>query len=362
MEATGARKSMSTGPPQPASLKKLKSDLKDALKHSGVLDTVKAQIRKEFISSLATSGKIGQVLQSVDDAGNVVKLGSVRRVDLKTRLALSATYHLLRKRGMVHSLSVFAAESGLDSKTALLTETDIVSSLNVNGSSPLHKAIVQAAKISGAESSSGAGKENASTVAPSVIELMFEHCFSMAQKGGRDSSVQTDTKVLGGETPREALDSTLRDLRSTLARRLDAERLNPSRGVEERMHAYQRECDERVRREVEIQMEVFRDSEIGRIRLQESQRARTELQSLRNEMEAEYNRRAQSNSAREAEAARANAERERKAQLAGYESRQQLQRELDEMRAREQVSLSLLLSPLSLCLSLSLSISKKQTF
>jgi oral-facial-digital syndrome 1 protein len=120
------------------------------------------------------------------------------------------------------------------------------------------------------------------------------------------------------------------------------------------MHAYQRECDERVRREVEIQMEVFRDSEIGRIRLQESQRARTELQSLRNEMEAEYNRRAQSNSAREAEAARANAERERKAQLAGYESRQQLQRELDEMRAREQVSLSLLLSPLSLSLNLSL--------
>ena len=98
--STQARKSASTGPPQAPSQKKLKNDLKSALKESGVLDQVKARIRSEFISSLSSSGKIGgHVLQSLDQSGNMVRLGGVRRVELKSRLALSAAYHLMRKRG-----------------------------------------------------------------------------------------------------------------------------------------------------------------------------------------------------------------------------------------------------------------------
>lgn len=328
--SSSSRKSASTGPMQPPSLKKLKSDLKDALKQSGVLDTVKAQIRKEFISSLSNSGKIGAILQSVDDAGNTVKLGGVRHVDLKSRLALSAAYHLMRKRGMVHSLSVFAAESGLDSKASLLSESDIVSSLNVNGSSPLYKAILQASKAA----TEMPDKENNAPEKASVIELMFEHCFSMIQKGGRDSAVQTDLQSIG-DSPREALDAAVRDLRTSYATRLDAERSVPVKGIEERLLAYQRDCDGRMARELDIQMSAFRESEVGRIRQEESQRARIELHSLRNELEGEYLRRSQAYNERETENARQSAERERKLQLAAYEARQKMQRELDDMRSRE---------------------------
>ena len=88
-------------------LKQLKINLKDALRKSGVLNSVKAQIRREFIVGL--SDKLPS--KTVAPANGL---------DLRERLSLSILYHFLQQRGMTHSLSVFAAECGLDSKLAWL--------------------------------------------------------------------------------------------------------------------------------------------------------------------------------------------------------------------------------------------------
>ena len=95
------------------SLKQLKSHLKDALKKSGVVDNVKAQIRKEFIANLATENG---------------SMKSQKNFSLRDRAIFSVIYHSLRKKGFAHTLSVFAAECGFDRSPAL-TEPDIVQAL-----------------------------------------------------------------------------------------------------------------------------------------------------------------------------------------------------------------------------------------
>lgn len=331
------------GAAQSASLKKLKTDLKDALKASGVLHSVKAQIRREFISSLSESGKAGKVMQQ-SGAGEP-SLRGPRRFDFKARLALSASYHLLRRHGLVHSLSVFAAESGLDDSSALLTERDIVAALNASGSSPLHRAVSDAMSK---ETRGRADKENrtpssalvrpssepAAATGDSVLELLFEHCFSLSQHGGRDSSTQTDSPT-HAESPRDALDHTVKALRAAHLARLEEEKHAPSRDATHRLLAYQRECDVRAARDVELQMDAYRSSTIAAIRLEEAQKARLELQALRNEMDAEHVKRSQQQAWRDAEAQRVAGVKEQQQQMAAFEARQKMQREMDEMRSRE---------------------------
>ena len=107
-------------------LKQLKVNLKDALKKSGVLNSVKAQIRKEFITSLSDhhSGQSARRKQAPD---------------LRERLSLSVVYHFLQHRNYNHALSVFAAECGLDSKNAWLSEMDIIKSLQFGSKSEVYR-------------------------------------------------------------------------------------------------------------------------------------------------------------------------------------------------------------------------------
>ena len=101
------------------SLQELRSNLKATIRKSGVLDTVKAQIRREFITGL--SKQIGKPT-----------LLSREHVDLRERIILSSVYHLFKNRNLSHSLSVYAAESGIDAKSFLLSEIDIVQALNLD--------------------------------------------------------------------------------------------------------------------------------------------------------------------------------------------------------------------------------------
>lgn len=77
---------------------------------------------------------------------------------------------------------------------------------------------------------------------------------------------------------------------------------------------------------------------MSRVRLEERSQARKELDNLRKELEDEYERRINSFKSREEETNRANMERERQIQLAQYETRQKLLREMDELRLREQAA------------------------
>ena len=88
-------------PHQHVTLKELKSNLKENLKKSGVLNTVKAHIRKEFISNMYPGGR-----KSLQPSSNITPLFE--------RALFSSIYHCFKARGMMNTLSVFIAESGIN--------------------------------------------------------------------------------------------------------------------------------------------------------------------------------------------------------------------------------------------------------
>ncbi len=304
------------------SVKDLKKGLRAALSDSGVLSSIKSQLRREFIANMK---------QKANGAPSVYEQAA-SKMDLSSRITLSAVHHMLKQRGLQHSLAVFAAESGLEaSKTALLSEIDIVRAMNIPKESPVFAAASALARSSGNNSNKENGGDMSSN---NVLDLLMEHVFRKAgvEKSSRDCSIQTEAVA---SNPRQALDDALHDLREDFLQRSKTNREAPSKGIEEQMLAYQKECDERSRKDVELQMGIFRDHEVHRIRLEESGKARLALQSLKNDLENQYAQKYRVQESREAELLRSNADTDRRHQQQLYETRQKMQREVDEMRVRE---------------------------
>ena len=130
-----------------------------------MLSNVKAQIRKEFINSMLEKSKVSKL----------GKTDKEKRVDLQSRIALSSAYHLLKKRGYKHSLSVFAAEAGLEGKNGILSEIDIVRGLNIAEDSEIFTEIAS-------EFGRDNNKENAPATATrkSVFDLVVENLYRMS--------------------------------------------------------------------------------------------------------------------------------------------------------------------------------------
>jgi hypothetical protein len=101
------------------------------------------------------------------------------------------------------------------------------------------------------------------------------------------------------------------------------------------MIVFERECEVRVRREYDSQFNQLREIELSKVRLEEAQNARMLLDSLRKELELDYQRRLASHITREEISSKNAMDRERNMQQTQYEFRQRMQKEVDELRTRE---------------------------
>ena len=290
-------------------LKQLKINLKDALRKSGVLNSVKAQIRREFIAGL--SDKLPSRLNSQENG-----------LDLRERLSLSVIYHFLQQRNFNHALSVFAAECGLDAKSAWLSELDIVRSLQFGTQTETFK------QISEKENKGISSRKN------SVFDILLNHLSSDTGREVTEISIQTENSAhIRG--PRESLENQMQSLKTSFITRREAEKAAPSKSIEERMILFQRECEERYRRDSDSYVNYMRETEISKVRLEEAQKARIECDIIRKDLEKDYQRRLQEHSERESISIRALSDKERQMQQSQYEARQQMQREIDDLRSRE---------------------------
>lgn len=174
---------------------------------------MKANIRKEFINTLSSHKK-------PNDHKNV-------DTTLQTRIIMSLIYQHFKSIGMTHSLSVFVAECGYETQ-GFLSEEDLIDVLKITNSS-----------------------SNVRKIHPQTpLELLVE-VHAKTNKHQIDASMQTD---LSGPGIREVLDNQIKELHLNFLTRRETERLLPNKTIEERMISYQRECEERVRREYEAQV------------------------------------------------------------------------------------------------------------
>ncbi|GMH57858.1 hypothetical protein TL16_g02484 [Triparma laevis f. inornata] len=112
-------------------------------------------------------------------------------------------------------------------------------------------------------------------------------------------------------------------------------RTNPEKGVEEKMIAFQKECEGRLASQMQNDLNRFRAHDLDMMRLEEQAKYRNEVSALRLEMKAEYDLRVQKKE--EAEVRKLNNVRMQAQALeqAQYSARQEVSRELDLVRRRE---------------------------
>ena len=317
------------------SVKDLKKSLRVALADSGVLSDIKSQLRREFIANM----------KGMANGAPSVYEQSKRTLDLSTRITFSTVYHMLKSRGLQHSLAVFSAETGLEaSKLSLLSEPDIVHAMNIDPASPVYQQIEETAASTSLKQAENKGvyseKENRGANATgalrssNLLDLLFEQTFRRSKKNMQDSVCQTDSDAFK-HTARQALDNALQEIQENFKLITKEEKNHPDKNITERMLSYQRDCDDRLKRDLAIQMNLFRDHESTRIRLEEGEKARQTFMAQKIEYETNFHRRNSARETREAELLRDGAERDRLHQMQIYETRQKMQREVDEMRQRE---------------------------
>lgn len=297
------------------SVKQLKANLKATLQKSGVLGSVKAQIRQEFINSLSArernaSGKLGDLT-------------------ISDRILFSTVFELLNNRGLMNSVSVFLAETGLDPKHSLLSTGEVGQLIKLNEISSVLQKLQNGRSLNQLDSSlvDPAMVESRKL---SVLDLLVRFC-TTSRETHKDVGTQMEG---GGQSAREALEESLQELRSSFrASQTDAPAAATT--IQERMIAYQRDCERRLQSEVAAQVAHMRETELTRVRLEEAAKARTEMDALRKRLELDYARRLQAAVDSEAALSQRMADQEHSAQRGLYAARQQMQREIDELRARE---------------------------
>lgn len=104
------------------------------------------------------------------------------------------------------------------------------------------------------------------------------------------------------------------------------------------MITFERECEERFRRDLDAQIMFIREEEIKKLRLEEKSLARTEMDVVRRELEKEYSQRLALYAQREEELSRSALEREKASERSLYEGRQQMLREMEDVRLKEQAA------------------------
>ena len=269
-------------------LKDLKGNLKQALKQSGALDSIRARMRKDFISSMQGE----EYLHHGNGSGG--KMAAVN-FSLNDKVLYSIIYHTLRARNLINSLSVFSVEVGFDTQTqAKLTENDILQILNMGGSqTALYNSIIKN------KNGSGVGTTNSELYNNTILYAIVSECIKRGHTAVSSASVQTDelaneedvtstttttaaaaarrstgggggggyansssslsstaTTITGNDQfygMKESLDEQLRDIRASFMHRREAERDIPNRTIEDRMYqlsyAIRTECENQFKAE-----------------------------------------------------------------------------------------------------------------
>ena len=312
------------------SLQELRANLKATIRKSGVLDTVKAQIRREFITGL--SKQIGKPT-----------LTSKEHVDLRERVVLSSVYHLLKNRNLPHSLSVYAAESGIDAKSFLLSEVDIVQALNLDNINIFNDTFIKNQSSSSSSSSSSILQSkkainNNENITKSVVDVIIDYCCSYSKTNNtiESSSLQGTDKVNDGVGPVDILDKHLKEMRQTYVERQRKEEEEPNRTLEERMIIFQRDCEARYKRELELKLQAMKESEIIKIREELLLASQQEADAMRRNMDAEYKHLMKKYADQETTLKQEYLEREQKLERKEYEARQALQQELNSLKLKDE--------------------------
>ncbi|GMH58550.1 hypothetical protein TrST_g7197 [Triparma strigata] len=304
--------------PKALTEREMRSNLRSTLKQSGVIDELTAQLRADFVRKLGGGAK-----KAWSEANEVSPERESRRpVTLKDRAVRSLIANYLQAEGLNHTLSVFAPESGISSVGEMSVE-DSLKSLGVSEFSGSFDDIV------------GGAKENDGSVLATMVGCLEKLSNEMEAQHLKVRSGQEGRRGGGGTRAEDNLSKKLGELQQSYEDAMHNARTNPDKGLEEKMLAFQKECEGRLSSQMQNDLNRFRAHDLDMMRLEEQAKYRNELAALRLEMKAEYDLRVQKKE--ETELKKLNNVRMQAQALeqAQYHARQEVSRELDLVRRKE---------------------------
>jgi len=264
----------------------------EELQNAGTIDGLKGTLRSRLVG----------VLQRRDPS--VFASSGPAQQTLWQRAANSLYVEYLASQNYGYSLSVFQPECGLTNQQVMSRE-ELARVLSLNG--PI------------------AGHLPASPTAdsPGAPPLLLSLLQGVADMGGggtrREITTQTDDDTGNG-----VLSLRLAQIDEMHERAVETERLAPLRDAEARMASFQKECETRLRLEMEEQVRRVRDHEIGQARLEEASKHRRQITQAREELERVHAERLRKLRAREESQTERVRAAETSLERAAYDHRQRL--------------------------------------
>ena len=203
----------------------------EELQNAGTIDGLKGTLRSRLVG----------VLQRRDPG--VFASSGPEHQTLWQRAANSLYVEYLASQNYSYSLSVFQPECGLTNQQ-VLTREELSRVLSLNG--PI------AGHLPASPTSDAPG-------APPLLVSLLQGVADMGGAGAR-REIQTQTDDDGGNS---SLSLRLAQIDEMHERAVETERAAPLRDAEARMAAFQKECESRLRAEMEEQVRRVRDHEVG---------------------------------------------------------------------------------------------------
>jgi oral-facial-digital syndrome 1 protein len=180
--------------------------------------------------------------------------------ELERKAMESLIVDLMASMGYEFSLSVFLPECGLHSKNHCMTRADILQVFDLDARNDIN---------------------NMATEHSFMLEI-FKFLRSKLGSGSLiDTSCQTELDSS------HAVYGKLQTLDDQFRLKAEGEEVQTQAALEERMLNYQQECDKLMREELQEQLEVFKRTELEKVRQEEERKYRVELDRLEQHYENE---------------------------------------------------------------------------
>jgi oral-facial-digital syndrome 1 protein len=236
--------------------------------------------------------------------------------NLQQQIANNLIGQYLEKSGLRNSLAVFLPESGIS--MPFMTKQDILQHFRLDR----HTAAL----------TNGEADEEAAEEDSPILSALLDGIEKQMRIPTCDGGTQTE---LYGPDHREMLEGKLRIVQVEYLAKSEHQRDGPHRTAEQRFLSYQQEVDERSQRDLESEMQRFKDNEMMQIRIDAQQHARRELTAKHQELERKFAARISAVQKREQELENVLQRKTRDVEAELYDQRQEMLMEMDRVRIKE---------------------------
>jgi oral-facial-digital syndrome 1 protein len=299
---------------QEVSAKQLKFTLKEQFDKCRAVDGLKAKFRKHLLLKLMGKEEENASLNEGHS-------------DLKTKVVQSAVFHYLKSHNFLSTVSVFAAETGLEESRALLTEMDINRMIKFNNLSNIYPMISQDNLMTENLPPMVANIINSGNL--SVLDIIFEYCLTLRAELTTEIGIQA---TLTAPSARELLNTELFELEKRFSKTKFDLQNSRSKSIDERLLDLHKDYEFRKQQEIEIQMKYFKEQELNKMRLEETRKLRQKQELYQKELEFDYQQRLKYHTEREQEFRTKLKDNEQRYKQEEYVLRQQYEKALDDIK------------------------------